>query len=185
MLHLLFLGGDILATLNKKYKCPTCGGMNAEQTSLLYKKRRYCDNNSCLVTQENIDRDKDIKNDEWIELYEYIVELYGHPPTGMMYKQLGEYRSPPYNYTNKGMYLTLKYFHETLGNHVLEGSGLGIIPYVYENAKKEYVTNMEIDSYNQTFESHEQVKIINVHDTFNGIRRMKNRLISFDDIDDE
>lgn len=169
----------------KTYKCPTCGTMNTEDKSTIYKKRHYCNNDSCLPSQKKIDEDKDVKNSDWVELYEYITEIYGHPPTGMMYKQLGEYRSPPYNYTNKGMYLTLKYFYDTLGNQVLDGSGLGIIPYVYENAKREYIINMEIDSYNQEFEIKENIKTIDVHDTFSGIRRMKNRLISFDNIDNE
>lgn len=169
----------------KKYKCPICNSMNTEEQSILYKKRRYCDNEKCLSEQKSIDEQKDSKNNDWVELYEYIVELYGHPPTGMMYKQLGEYRGSPYNYTNKGMFLTLKYFYQTLGNHVIDGTGLGIIPYVYENAKREYIENMEIDSYNQEFEPLEEVKVIQVQDTFNGIRRMKNRLINFDDIDEE
>ena len=93
--------------------------MNPENESIVYKNRHYCE--SCLELKKEEQERKDTKNDDWVELYEYIVELYGHSPTGMMFKQLGEYRKPPYEYTNKGMYLTLKYFYETMGNSVIDG----------------------------------------------------------------
>lgn len=169
----------------RKYKCPVCEKMNSEEESILYKKRRYCSESDCLDRKKEEDENKDSKNDDWVELYEYITELYGKSPTGMMYKQLGEYRKEPFNYTNKGMYLTLKYFYETLGNTVINGTGLGIIPYVYEDAKKNFIENMEINSYNDEFELNEKPKLIVVHDNFNGNRRMKNSLINFDEIDDE
>lgn len=169
----------------RKYKCPQCGEMNDEENSILYKKRRYCKDKDCLKIKEEEDSEKNSKNDDWVELYEYITELYGSPPTGMMFKQLGEYRKEPFNYTNKGMYLTLKYFYETLKNPVLNGTGLGIIPYVYDEAKKNFIENMEINSYNDEFEINEKPKLISVHDNFNGNRRMKNCLINFDDIDNE
>jgi len=167
----------------KKYKCPTCGSMNKEEDSVLYKKKHYCQ--SCLDLKQQEEKDKTATNDDWVELYEYIVELYGHTPTGMMFKQLGEYRKPPYEYTNKGMYLTLKYFYETMGNYVINGTGLGIIPYVYEEAKKNYIENMEVNAFNEELKVIEEPKLINVHDNFNSNRRMKNTLIDFDNIDDE
>jgi hypothetical protein len=42
------------------------------------------------------------------------------------------------------MELALRYFHETLGNTVQQGSGIGIIPFVYEDAKNHYVKQMKI-----------------------------------------
>ena len=155
--------------------------MNPEDESIVYKNRHYCE--SCLKLKKEEEERKDTKNDDWVELYEYIVELYGHSPTGMMFKQLGEYRKPPYEYTNKGMYLALKYFYETMGNSVIDGTGLGIIPYVYEDAKKNFIKNMEINTFNEEISINEKPKLINVHDNFNGSRRMKNTLINFDNID--
>ncbi len=150
--------------------------MNPENESVVYKNRHYCE--SCLELKKEEQEQKDTKNGDWVELYEYIVELYGHSPTGMMFKQLGEYRKPPYEYTNKGMYLTLKYFYETMGNNVIDGTGLGIIPYVYEDAKKNFIKNMEINTFNEEITIDENPKLINVHDNFNGNRRMKNTLIN-------
>ena len=45
--------------------------------------------------------------------------------------------------------LTLKYFYETLGNPVIEGTGVGIIPYVYEEAKNNYIRQKDINEANQ------------------------------------
>lgn len=53
-----------------------------------------------------------------------------------MLKQIKEFQDD-YGYTLKGMELTLRYFHEIQGNGV-DARGIGIIPYVYEDAKRHY-----------------------------------------------
>jgi hypothetical protein len=58
-----------------------------------------------------------------------------------MFQQIKMYRED-YNYTNSGMYYTLKYYYEILENHIIEGGGLGIIPYYYDEASK-YFQNKE------------------------------------------
>lgn len=34
--------------------------------------------------------------------------------------------------------MTLKFFHEIEGNEVVDGTGIGIVEYVYENAKEHF-----------------------------------------------
>ena len=141
----------------KKYKCPVCEKMNDAEEAEKHKSRHYCPD--CL--KNKLEEAKN-NSDGWEELYNYLCELYGGKPTGRMFKQLGEFRKPPYNYLNTGMLLTLKYFHETLGNPVIEGTGVGIIPYVYEEAKNNYIRQKEINEINSEREYNETKKYIKI-----------------------
>lgn len=168
----------------KEYKCPQCGQNVKESECIKLGKRSY--HKECLdLHNESATKKKEEKDtSDWGELYRYLCELHGKPPTGMMFKQIGDYRKPPYEYTDKGMYLTLKYFHETLGNPVLENSGIGIIAYMYEEAKLNFIKNMDISEHNNGLEWHEQCNFVKV-DSHNGQRRIKPRFIDFTDIDNE
>ncbi len=150
--------------------------MNDKENTKQIGTRYYC--SSCAEEKEkSLERNKD----GWDELFEYICKLYNtKQPTGMMFKQLAEFRKEPYNYTNTGMYLTLKYFHETLENKVLEDSGIGIIPYFYEKAKQNYIEMLDIEDYMDEFEYREETKIIKINPSQE--RTRKNKLLSFDNI---
>jgi hypothetical protein len=54
------------------------------------------------------------------------------------------------------MELALRYFHETLGNRPQDGSGIGIIPFVYEEAKNYYIKQMKIS---ESIENHKDEEI--------------------------
>jgi hypothetical protein len=76
--------------------------------------------------QENQDRQ---------ELYDCIKEIFHITfPTGFMLRQIKEYKEVR-GYTYKGMTLALKYFFEIQKNNPKVQS-LGIIPYIYDQAKK-------------------------------------------------
>jgi hypothetical protein len=68
-----------------------------------------------------------------------------------------EFRGEGYNYTDSGMYYTLKYFTEVLDGKILDGTGIGIIPYYYEKAKEHYQKIFDIEDIVEDFENHEQV----------------------------
>ena len=179
--------GDELAEKGKgkKVKCPICGELNYKEDSTQAGTRYYC-KGECLEEILEKQSEKDREKEDWSELYHYIIEIYGHKPTGMMFKQLGDYRKDPYNYTNKGMYLTLKYFYETKGQTAMENRGLGIIPYIYEDAKKNYIEQMEVSEYNSEFESSEQVKRVKINRRKNKSKeKLMDSIINFDDIDKE
>jgi hypothetical protein len=156
--------------------------MNEKEEAVSHKKRWYCP--PCLEEKRKKEENKHNDPSDWDQLYEYIKELYGHPPTGIMFKQLGTFRKPPYNYTNMGMLLTLQYFHETLGNEVLTDGGVGIIPYVYEEAKKNFIKNKEVNKFNFECDYSPMLKIkrIKVKPT-NHIQ--KKSLIDFKMLEDE
>lgn len=82
--------------------------------------------------------EKDRNTIEYAELIDYVCELYNvKAPSNAVLKQIKDYHNNS-KFRYKGMLLALKYFHELEGNEVLEDSGVGIIPYVYDKAKDFY-----------------------------------------------
>ena len=160
----------------RKVKCPMCNKMNEKEYTIKISGRYYC--KECGEKRQ-IEISKN--TDGWNELYEYICSLYGiKEPTGMMFKQLKEFRDKPYNYTNTGMLLTLKYFYGTLGNEVLEDTGLGIIPYCYEQAKKHMTEIINIHNHEVDFKNTEELKTVKIKK--NTIKNKNKRFLSFNGI---
>lgn len=142
----------------RKVKCPTCNTMNNKEDTIKINNRYYC-----ISCGEERQKEIEKNTDGWDQLFEYICELYNiEKPTGMMFKQIKDFRDEPYNYTNTGMYLSLKYYYETLGNEVKEDTGLGIIPYYYEKAKKQFIDIHNIKKYMNEFEESEEEKTIKI-----------------------
>lgn len=142
-------------SLAKKVKCPICKNMNEKETTVEISGKYYCQECSAIKEKE-LSKNKD----DWDELYEYICSLYNiETLTGMMFKQIKDFRNI-HNYTNKGILLTLQYYYETLENEVLEDTGLGIVVYYYEQAKKHYISKMEVKKHMKDFIIDETATII-------------------------
>lgn len=162
----------------RKVKCPICNTLNNKEEAIQIGNRYYC--KRC-----GEEKQQSIKanTDGWDQLFDYICELYDLVrPTGLMFKQLKEFREDPYNYTNAGMYLTLKYYYETLGNKVKEGTGLGIIPYYYEKAKQHYIDILKIEEYMDNFQYTEEVKKIRIRIQPSIIKIKSRNQLSFNNI---
>ena len=100
-----------------------------------------------------------------------------------MFKQLKDYRNEPYHYTDSGMYATLIYYYDTLGNKLLEGVGLGIIPYYYDKAKQHYESMSKVeDSLEEYKESKEQNIAIDLTERGKLIKSLQKPL-DYEDID--
>lgn len=92
-------------------------------------------------------------------LIEYIMKLYGiKKPTGMMLMQIKRFHEE-FDYTYKGMELTLRYFYEILGNNMRDGDGIGIIPYMYEEATQQYIQQLKINESIEGFEESEKMSV--------------------------
>ena len=158
-------------------KCPICKGYNNKGETKEYKGRYYCPH--CLEAKLLASESR--KND-WDRLFEYICSVYNiDKPTGMMFKQLKEYRDE-YGYKDSGMYATLRYYYEILENSPLEGSGLGIIPYYYDRAREYYKQCNEVESSLDIYEEAQDIKInSNINDRIKLSGRNKIKLLSFDD----
>jgi molybdopterin converting factor small subunit len=134
----------------RQVKCPYCEIKLDKDEAYEYKKRYYHAN--CFETwRSEVEQRK--------ELLDYICKLYSiDAPTGMMTKQIKDYQQE-YNYKLKGMELALRYFYETLDNKVREGDGIGIIPFVYEEAKNHYVKQMKISESLSNIKKNEEITV--------------------------
>jgi len=74
-------------------------------------------------------------------LFDYIVELYGYFPSYIPYKVKNMIDD---GFTYKGVELALKYWVETLEHGWNEKSGIGIVPYIYEDAKNFWIKQQNI-----------------------------------------
>ncbi|MCD3194898.1 hypothetical protein G8S49_05575 [Clostridium botulinum C] len=142
----------------KQVKCPICNKMNDKANTEQIGQRYYC--KRCADKK----REQTKRNtDGWDTLFEYICKLYNiQTLTVMMFKQIKDFRKEPYNFTNIGMYLTLKYYYETLNHEVKEDVGLGIIPYYYDRAEKQYMDIVRLEDYMNEFELTEQESVVTI-----------------------
>lgn len=115
----------------RKVKCPECGTFNDKENAVYHNSKYYC-----KVCYDNKMREaQDYRN-----LIAYICELYQlDAPTGWMLKQIKDFKEQ-FKYTYKGIKTTLHYFYEIQeGNDVADSMGIGIVPFIYDEAKKFYI----------------------------------------------
>jgi len=139
-------------------KCPVCGIMNQKEATTLYNQKYFCPDCVEIFRIETKDR---------FELIDYIIELYGEVPSAVIFKQIKEYKEE-YSYTYKGMKATLNYFYTVLeGNDVIAGTGIGIVPYLYNETKRYYSDLKTIkDSVKNTdFDEIKKIKTVHIKKT--------------------
>ena len=117
-------------------KCLYCGKQfdrNAEPNIQIG--RRYA-HKACYDAQskETIQEQKDIE-----EFWQYIKQIYGPEYNYVSISKQVESYIKQYNFTYSGMLKSLKWFYEIEHGDKESGNGrVGIIPYIYEDAKKYY-----------------------------------------------
>ena len=124
-------------------KCPYCEqtfDRNDPMIKFVRIGRRYA-HQSCAINHEAsmTQEEKDLR-----DLYEYIKNLLGVDYNFKKverqikeYKQYKDGEGLPYTYS--GMLASLKWFYELKGNsREAANGGIGIIPYIYNDAKKYY-----------------------------------------------
>ena len=128
-------------------KCPHCDEQ-FDRESVAFEKvgRRYY-HEDCFVEYQKAkaieDKAKEKKKEVGNELegqrralIAYVMELQNtNRPNGLVFKQIKDLYEQGFSYI--GMKSTLYYFHEIMGNPVL-GTGIGIVPFVYEDAIQWY-----------------------------------------------
>ena len=71
-------------------------------------------------------------------LVDYIKHLFGATPNPRVWKQLKEYKET-YNFSYSGIHKTLKWWFEVKGKSLEDAhGGIGIVPYVYQDACNYY-----------------------------------------------
>ena len=80
-------------------------------------------------------------DDDWVpRIYDFLARDLKVSYNYFMCEQQRKKFGKDYKINNKGIYFTLKYFYEIKGNAWEKGhGGLGIVPYVFEDAKAYWV----------------------------------------------
>ena len=124
--------------MSKLPVCPYCHKeIQVNEPKKAYKTRHY--HTSCYKKFcEEIYNQNQANADPKEQLYGYICTLFDISElTPFLTAQLRKFESD-YNMTYDGMWFSLKYYFEILGNKVDKRKGIGIIPYIYDEAKAFY-----------------------------------------------
>jgi hypothetical protein len=120
-------------------KCTICGKQFDRDKIQAVKSgaRRYA-HQTCFPEGELVPLPNPIDEDQ-LKLEEYIIQLLGNNYNpARVKKQIKEYREM-YNYSYTGMLKTLIWFYEIKGNSKDKANGgIGIIPFVYQDASNYY-----------------------------------------------
>ena len=117
-------------------KCLYCGEQFDRASEPSVKIGRRYAHKKCFDAQS--DQDKQLQQDK-SDFYNYIKEIYGSDYNYVSIQKQAENYIKQYNFTYSGMLKSLKWFYEVKHNSKESSNGrIGIIPYIYEDAKKYY-----------------------------------------------
>lgn len=142
--------------MSRKVKCPICENYNEKEDTILYNRRYYC--KQCF-------EDRPMRDDYWNILFEYICFIFNiNRPTGLIFQQIKNYKNEPYNFTDKGIYLTLKYCVEILGKDFESyGKGIGIVPYYYEATKNHHIAISDLEDIMEDLDMKAEPKTVEIN----------------------
>lgn len=117
------------------YLCKVCNNKFPKSQLTKFKSKNMCP--ECYKREEKLSQEKD-------DLCETIKQLYGLPYVmpGHL-KQINQFKEQ-YNFSYTGMKLTLLYCKNVLNLEFSTSRGLGIIPYKYDEAKKDYLRKHQL-----------------------------------------
>lgn len=124
---------------NVRYYCPECAKAHEKKISNAIQKQK---NKEAEESREGKTAARDAR--ELAELVDYICVLYDtSKPNMVALKQVKDYKEE-YGFRYAGMELALKYFYELQDNSTERSHGVGIIPYVYEDAREHAIKKIQI-----------------------------------------
>lgn len=131
--------------MSRKATCPKCNQIiEANENVKTYKNKKYHIKCYKELVNELYSKSQN-QQDSRQELYEYICKLFNLKEITPLIKiQLDKYYTE-YEFTYEGMLYTLKYFFEIMENDINRCEGIGIIPYVYQEAKEFYILKNHLD----------------------------------------
>lgn len=125
-----------MSQLARPVKCLFCGEQfDRDKTDFVQIKNRYA-HEECFkkVEEAKSEEEKSLK-----ELEEYIMKIFNETFVNARIRQQIRRMREQYNYSYTGILKSLIYFFEVRKNSIEKANGgIGIVPYVYEDAKKYY-----------------------------------------------
>ena len=117
-------------------KCLYCGEQFDRLSEPCVKIGRRYAHQKCFDSQS--DEDKKTQKDK-SDFFQYVKEIYGSDYNYVLIQKQAESYIKQYNFTYSGMLKSLKWFYEVKHQDKENSNGrIGIIPYIYEEAKKYY-----------------------------------------------
>ena len=167
-----------MAAKKPKVKCPGCGErFFREDEPHVHLKNRYW-HSACY--NQNLKQES--KSEEGIrELETYICELFSTEyVTPRIRKQINTMITQ-YNFTHSGILGSLKYWFEVKdGSLEKANNGIGIVPYIYEDASKYYETLFYAHQANKGIENIDIDKItIKIRSPERKVKKMKTIDLSY------
>ena len=160
-----------------KVKCAICGIIfdRDKEPAEMINSRRYA-HAECYQKAEN-SKSKEEKDYEALE--KYILKLFNKTTLGaLITKQIRDFKKN-YNYTYSGMQKTLMWWFEIKGNTIDQtNGGIGIIPFVYEDACKYFYSLYLAQLASQTIPD-EKPEVIEIEIAPPQVRRKPPKLFNF------
>ena len=130
-----------------KVKCPICGKQFYREDEPFVKLKNRYYHRACYEASE---KEKTEEEKEHDLLIEYIKKLFNiNTLTVKISRQIKDYIENK-NYSYKGIRKTLIYWFEIKGNSIEKANGgIGIVPFVYEQALTYWKSIWEAQQYNQ------------------------------------
>ena len=128
--------GDAMAAKKPQVKCPGCGlRFYREDEPHIHIKNRYwhteCYNREEKARKQSEQAIKDLEN--------YICKLFGTDHVSPRIRKQIATMISQYNFTHSGILGSLKYWFEVKNGSIEKSNGgIGIVPYIYEDARKYY-----------------------------------------------
>lgn len=143
-----------MAAKKPQVKCPGCGlRFYREDEPHIQIKNRYWHTQCYNVETKEVSKSEQTIKD----LEEYICKLFGTDYVSPRIRKQISSMISQYNFTHSGILGSLKYWFEVKNGSIAKSNGgIGIIPYVYEDASKYYES---------IFYAHQANKDINLIDT--------------------
>lgn len=111
-------------------KCPVCENVVNKEVEEAVKHSSKTYHRQCFIKFETRKKHRE-------ELLAFICDLHHiDVPSIMILKQIKDFEET-YKFSLKGMEMTLRYFHH-IKNNPVDAKGIGIIPWVYDDASKFY-----------------------------------------------
>lgn len=116
--------------------CKYCNTKCNKDDMVKYNRQYFCSDTCLLAYKKQVADRKD--------LTDYITKLYGKFPIKVV-KQMEDFKKQGMTY--KGQELSLRYWYDTLEKEFNEEQGIGIIPYIYDDAKQFFLDRQRVARY--------------------------------------
>lgn len=159
-------------------KCPYCEKQfDRNSTPFVKIGRRYAH----VECYEKLDERVKEEQQNEVDFWEYIKQLYGKDYDYVLIKKQAEAYIKDYNFTYGGMLKSLKWFYEVKHGSSDNSHGrIGIIPYIYKDARDYYYNLYKAQQVNKDAEQyHIQEKEITIKSPY--LKQPKLKLFNLED----